>query len=110
MNVVPTPRVRQVAADMIRDAEDMPGADVILKHAGKIRRSEIPALIGVLLTATKQHKKLGRTPLPITYTEAEQRECNRRYKAGERDDDWVTEGYRQYQRTCKRRRGLRVVA
>lgn len=113
INVVPTQRARAIAHDMIADAENMPGADAFLNHAHKIRRDDIPAIFGLLLTATKQHKKLGRPPQPITYTREEMLLAKRQHKAGMRDD-WTMEGRRQYERSIKRqqrpRRRLEVAS
>lgn len=109
VNVIPTRRVRQIAHDMIADAEEMPGADAFLRHCHKVRRDEIPALFGVLLTATKQHKKLGRPVQPITYTREEMLLAKRQYKAGLRDE-WTMEGRRQYERLWARKRFARKAA
>lgn len=106
MNVVPTPRVRAIATAMISDAEQMPGADAFMRHCAKVRRDEIPALIGLLLTATKQHKKLGRPAQEITYTRDEMLRAKRQYKAGMRDE-WTCEGKRQYERLWARKRYVR---
>lgn len=103
VNVVPTQRARAIAHDMIADAENMPGADAFVNHAHKIRRDDIPAIFGLLLTATKQHKKLGRPPQPITYTREEMLQAKRQHKAGMRDE-WTLEGKRQYERLWARKR------
>lgn len=103
MNVVPSAATRRLAERMVAEAERSTTADVVLRCLPDVQPGQVPALIGLLLTSTKVHKKVGRPARPITYSEPERREANRRYRAGERDDPWVTEGYRQYQVVAVRR-------
>ena len=57
--------------------------------------------MGVLLTATKAHRKLGRPILPLTMSPAQRREAHRLFKQGDRSD-WVVQGQREYQRANQR--------
>ena len=101
MNVVPNARTKLIARAMVQDASLEPGADVVLKHLHKVPADQLPALIGVLLTATKIHKKTGRPRLADRFTPEVRAEGVRRYKAGERDE-WVVAAYREYIRHTTR--------
>lgn len=107
MNVVPTPRTRQVARMMIADAVQETGPDAVLRHLHRLPGDQLPALLGVLLTNAKMQQKLGRPPMPNVFTDEERRRGNRQYKAGMRDD-WTVAAWREYQRVIQRRRNERV--
>ena len=106
MNVVPTPRVRKIAEAMIADAEEMPGADAFMRHCTKVRRGDIPALIGLLLTATKQHKKLGRPAEPMVLSAADRMRGYALYKRGDRTE-FAKTANREYQRMLRSRQRTR---
>ena len=107
MNVVPSQRVRRLAEEMVKDAEEMPGADVVIKYGRHIRRSDVPALLALLLTSTKAHKKLGRPALPAVLPEAERRRQYAFYKKGDRSPEAV-HAFREYQRIQQRRQRERT--
>lgn len=107
--IIPTPKTRRLADVMVRAAETTTGHDAALQYLKHVEPAQIPALVGVLLTATKQHKKVGRTPLPITYSRKDQLKAKARYKAGHRDE-WTVEGRRQYERVMLRQRTARSQA
>lgn len=101
LNLVPSRATRQLAERMIYDAQQTTGADVVLAHIRSINPTQVPALIGILLTATKPHRKLGRPIVPLTLSPDERREAHRLYKQGDRTE-WVVLGQREYQRANTR--------
>lgn len=102
MNVVPSPRVRRLADAMIRDAEEMNGADVVIRHAKSIRGEDLPALLALLLTSTKVHKKIGAPRLPELLTDADRLRGYAAYKRGDRTE-FAIQAFREYQRIQQRR-------
>lgn len=110
VNVVPSDATRRLAASMIRDAAATTGADSALKHMPEMRADQLVALIGVLLTATKQHRKPGRAPVPSQFTAEERRRGWSQYRQGVRTEFAVAaarEYRRMAQRALRRREGLK---
>ena len=106
MNIVPTPRVRRLAEQMIADAEKMPGADAAIRHLANVRGDEVPALLGVLLTATKQHKKPGRPAIPTKLSTEDRMRGYALYKKGDRSE-FARAANREYQRIIRARKRSR---
>lgn len=105
--LVPTARTRAVAQMLLRDAAKTTAIDAVLNHLDRIEADQVHALIGVLLTAAKQHKKLGRPRMTLHLTESQRREMHRRYRRGERTPE-VVEGEREYQRVNQQARRKRA--
>lgn len=102
MNVVPTPRTRAIAHRMIRTATEETGADAVLRLLPKLERDQVPALVGLLLTNTRLQAKMGRPRMRLEFSPEERKEANRRYKRGERDEEWTMPRWREYQRVNRR--------
>lgn len=106
-SLVPTPRTRAVAQMLLRDATKASAVDAVLNHLDRIEDDQVHALIGVLLTAAKQHRRIGRPRLALKLTEAKRREMHTRYRRGEREPE-VVEGEREYQRVNQQARRARA--
>lgn len=105
-SLVPTARTRLLAKRLIYESYQSTGVDAVLNHLDELEDDQIHALIGVLLTATKQHRKNGRPPLPLQFSETQRRELHRLYANGDRSPE-VVAGHREYQRVNQRARRAR---
>lgn len=105
-NLVPTPETRALATRAIYAAEQRTGADAALLIYREVDPDQLPALLGLVLTATKAHKKLGRPRIPLQFSADERRELHKLYKRGGRSRR-VTAGEREYQRVNQRNRRAR---
>ncbi|MBZ5736469.1 hypothetical protein K8Z61_18415 [Nocardioides sp. TRM66260-LWL] len=106
INVVPNHRTRAVATRMVRLAEERNGADAVLECIADVDPQQIPALIAVLLTSTKVHKKTGRPPMPIQFDHADRLRGYRQYRQGSRTE-FAVAAYREYQRINRRKQRQR---
>lgn len=109
VNVVPTPATRTLARRMIADAEKTSGADASLAHLHDVHPLQLVALVGLLLTATKQHKKIGRPAVPLQFSEDDRRRGYTAYRNG-LHTEFTEAAYREYQRVNQQRRRARETA
>ena len=105
LNVIPTLRTRALASILIQEAREATGVDAVLNHIDHLDADpdQLYALIGVLLTHTKIHKKAGRPRLRLVFTPEERRAANAAYKKGDRTPE-VVAAYREYQRVNQQAR------
>jgi hypothetical protein len=105
-NLVPTAATRALAARAIYEAEKQTGPDAALLAVRNVEPDQVAALIGVILTATKVHKKIGRPRVPVQFPPDERRRLHTLYKNGDRSPETL-EGEREYQRVNQRNRRAR---
>jgi hypothetical protein len=109
VNLVPTPATRALAAEVIYQAEQRTGPDAALVALEKVSPDQLPALLGIVLTATKVHKKVGRPRVPLQFTAEERRQAHTAHKNGDKSA-WAQAGEREYQRVNQRQRRARLKA
>lgn len=106
VNLVPTPATRALAAEAIYEASRRTGPDAALIVLAKAAPDQLPALLGLILTSTKVHKKVGRPRLPLQLSATERRRAHTAHANGDRSE-WAVNGEREYQRVNQQLRRQR---
>lgn len=105
VNVVPTPMTRAVASRMLKTATETSGAHAVVRHLESIHPSQLAALLGVVLDASRKPRhgrKQGRLPVPDQFSREEMLRGYRLFRGGD-TSDFAKEAHRQYQRQSMRR-------